>query len=447
MSVLQRFPRLNNLWVDLKHRVGHRLARRRASYDREFDVDQPRDVLLVVVDSLRADHVGGFGHDRPTTPTLDSFDAAAFPRAVAASPWTFPSIPSLLSGRYPHQHGGTFDEGPRDLSSEQFPRRPNPSIPMLPDLLSAAGYDTGLVTAIPMAERAVGDRFDSVSVRYEDAAGRVDDALAWLDGRDRWFLQVQLGDPHAPLDVPDRHRPTFDVPDVDGLEDWRFRETTDDPSFETYRDARLRAYDAAIRGADDELGRLLDAVDDETIVVVCGDHGEAFWEHVALERELNDDPRGYYGTDHGHSVFEELARVPLWIRAPTLPASVRRERVSLVDVFPTVLAALGATAPDCDGVDRHGDGAAEPILCEETAYGENQRAVWLDERKLISVPETGERRAFDLRSDPGERDPLAEIPRDLEDVLASFEGDVRGGDRMDVDDETRDRLSELGYIE
>jgi len=448
MSVLQRFPRLNNLWVDLKHRVGHRLERRRTSYDRECDVDEPRNVLLIVIDSLRADHVGGFGHDRPTTPTLDAFDAASFPRAVAASPWTFPSIPSLLSGRYPHRHGGTFDEGARDLSSEQFPHRPNPSIPMLPDLLSSAGYDTGLVTAIPMAERAVGDRFDSVSVRYDDAAGRVDDALSWLDGRDRWFLQVQLGDPHAPLDVPDRHRSTFDVPEMDGLEDWRFRETTDDPEFEAYRDARRRAYDAAVRGADDEVGRLLDAVDDETVVVVCGDHGEAFWEHVALERELNDDPRGYYGTDHGHSVFEELARVPLWVRSPTLPTGVRRDPVSLVDVLPTVLGALDATVPECDGVDLHGDGRAdEPVLCEETAYGYNQRAIWLDDRKVISVADADERRAFDLRDDPDERAPLASVPDDLAEALASFEGGVRGGDRMDVDDETRDRLSELGYLE
>jgi arylsulfatase A-like enzyme len=453
VNPLERLPRLNNAWVNAKHRLSHWRDRRGRDLAREFDVPTPRNVLVVVIDCLRADHVSGFGHDRPTTPTLDAFDAAAFSRATAAAPWTFPSVPSLLSGRYPRNHGGRFDADPRDLSSEQFPRRPDPSVPMLPDLLAGAGYDTGLVTAIPMAEKAAGDRFAHVDVRYTDAAERVATAREWLAGRDRWCLHLHLGDPHAPLDVPDGHRATFDVPDVDGLADWSYRESTDADGFDAYRDARTRAYDAAIRGADDALADLLATVDDETVVVVCGDHGEAFWEHPDLERRLNDDPRGYYATDHGHSTFEEVATVPLWLRAPgvaDLDARATDARVSLADVLPTVLAALDADVPPgVDGVALPADADPDrPIVCEETAYGYDQVATYLGDRKLISVPETGAEVAFDLTADPGETTPLERVPADLREAAAAVGGgDVAGGDRMAVDDEARDRLSELGYLE
>ncbi|USZ68049.1 sulfatase [Halorussus salilacus] len=468
MNPLKRFPRANNAWMDLKHRVAHwRKRRKRREFGgragADLTVTDPRNVLVVVLDCLRADHVSGFGHDRPTTPALDRFadEAAAFSNAKAPSSWTFPSIPSLLSGRYPHEHGGRMAADPRNLSSEQFPSRPRADVPMLPDLLESAGYDTGMVTAIPMAEEAVGDRFRHVSVRYTDASERVDAAREWLSGRDRWFCHLHLGDPHAPLDIPDEHRETFGVPETDGLEDWRFREGTGDggDDFESYRDAKLRAYDAAIRGADDALADLLADLPDDTVVVVCGDHGEAFWEHPGLERRLNHDPRGYYATDHGHSVLEEVARVPLWVRAPGVETGVTDRPVSLVDVAPTILSALGADVPEvlggpedlnsADGLS--GRSLAEaasdrPLLCEETAYGYNQRAVWHDGEKLVAVPETGERAAFALDGYL-EGDPLDSVPDHLDAALAGFGSGVAGGERMDVDDDTRDRLAELGYLE
>lgn len=464
MNPLTRFPRLNNAWMDLKHRVGHWRKRRdrdvRGGME-DVSIADPRSVLVVVVDCLRADHVSGFGHDRETTPALDRFadDAASFSNAKAPSPWTFPSVPSLLSGRYPHEHGGRMTADPRNLSSEQFPRRPRADVPMLPDLLEGAGYDTAMITAIPMAEEAVGDRFQRVSVRYTDASERVAAAREWIAGRDRWFCHLQLGDPHAPLDVPDEHRETFDVPEMADLDDWWFRESTEDASdegasvenageeFEAYRDARLRAYDAAIRGADDALADLLDDLPDDTVVVVCGDHGEAFWEHPELERRLNDDPRGYYATDHGHSVLEEVARVPLWISAPGLEPGHSDDPVSLIDAFPTVLSALGADVPagstGCDLGDLPDE---RTLLCEETSYGYNQRAVWHRGRKVVSVPEIGETLAFELDGYL-EGDPLDSVPDHLEAALSEFGPGVEGGDRMDVDDDTRDRLAELGYLE
>ncbi|WP_158055937.1 sulfatase [Halorussus halophilus] len=458
MNPVKRFPKLNDAWMEFKHRVVHWQARRERGVSHETSVENPKNVLAVVVDCLRADHVSKFGHDRKTTPFLDSFDAAAFSNAKCASPWTFPSIPSLLSGKYPHEHGARFDNDPRNLSSEQFPRRPRDEVATLPDLLESAGYDTGLVTAIPMAAKAVGDRFQHVSVKYTDAEERVSAAREWIAGRDRWFCHLHLGDPHAPLDIPNRHRETFDVPEMEQLEDWRFRDSTGEggsederEEFAAYREAKLRAYDASIRGADDALAGLLSELPDDTVVVVCGDHGEAFWEHPELERRLNDDPRGYYATDHGHSVLEEVARVPLWIRAPGLDSTTSDAPVSLIDVAPTVLSALGAEVPEgVSGRALSGDASPSddqrPILCEETAYGYNQRAVWHSGQKVVAVPKTGETLAFDLDSYL-EGDTLEEVPEHLEDALASFGAGVSGGDRMDVDDDTRDRLAELGYLE
>lgn len=466
MNPLKRFPRVNNAWMDLKHRTSHWRRRRSREVRRSVTASDPRNVLVVVVDCLRADHVSGFGHDHETTPGLDRFadDAAAFSNAKAPSPWTFPAVPSLLSGRYPHEHGGRFESDPRNLSAEQFPKRPSAHVPMLPDLLEGAGYDTAMITAIPMAEKAVGDRFQHVNVRYTDAAERVSAAREWISGRSRWFCHLHLGDPHAPLDIPDRHRETFDVPAMDDIQDWRFRETTDAEGFDAYRNARLRAYDAAIRGADDALTPFLTDLPDDTVVVVCGDHGEAFWEHPELERRLNDDPRGYYATDHGHSTLEEVARVPLWIRAPGVEIGFKAHPVSLVDVAPTVLSAIGSDAPTGitgkslalpnDAIDRESEGSQKesvegddrPLLCEETAYGYNQRAVWCGDEKVISVPEMGDIAAFSLEGYL-EADPLDSVPDHLEDALASFGAGVAGGEQMEVDDDTRERLGELGYLE
>lgn len=186
------------------------------------------------------------------------------------------------------------------------------------------------------------------------------------------------------------------------------------------------------------------------MVVVCGDHGEAFWEHPELERELNDDPRGYYATDHGHSVLEEVARVPLWVRAPGLDstAGVSETAVSLVDVAPTVLSALGAEVPESVSGQSLGGKMddSRAILCEETAYGYNQRAVWHEGQKVVAVPKTGNTLAFDLDGYL-EANPLQEVPEHLEDALKSFGAGVSGGERMDVDGDTRDRLAELGYLE
>lgn len=447
MNPLKRFPRVNNAWVDLKHRVGHRLRRRDRAVEFEAAATDPRNVLVVVVDCLRADHVSGFGHDRATTPTLDGLDAGAFSNAKTASTWTFPSVSSLLSGQYPHQHGVGFDSDPRNLSAEQFPQRMRRDVATVPDLLGAAGYDTGMVTAIPMAEKAVGDRFEDVSVRYTPATERVAAAREWIADRDRWFCYLHLGDPHVPLDIPDKHRRTFDVPEMDGIDDWRFRETTDGEEFDAYRDAKLRAYDAAVRGADDALRELLATLDDDTVVAICGDHGEAFWDHPQLERRLNDDPRGYYATDHGHSVLEEVARVPLWIRAPGVECSTSDRPVSLIDVAPTVLSALGIDPPEAAA----GRSLTEPptdrtLLSEETAYGYNQRAVWLNGRKAITVPETGERLAFELDGYL-EGEPIEAVPQELDAALSSFGEGVKGADQMDVAGDTRDRLEELGYLE
>lgn len=449
MNPLNRFPRLNNTWVDLKHRINHWRRRRNREFSGEVRISNPKNVLIVVIDCLRADHISGFGYKRNTTPFLDDFDAAAFSNVKAASPWTFPSVPSLLSGEYPHNHGARPTSDPRNLSTADFPTRPRRSLPTLPDLLESVGYDTGMITAIPMAERAVGERFQDVSVKYTDAQERVRFASKWITDRDRWFCYLHLGDPHVPIDIPDVHHETFDIPNVDGIEDWRFRETTDQESFEAYRDARIRAYDAAIRGVDDALETLFKAIPEDTVVVVCGDHGEAFWDHPELERQLNDDPRGYYATDHGHSVLEELTRVPLWIRTPGLERGRSDQPISLVDVTPTILSALGSNSGDRVSGQPISKLAVKDderiILCEDTAYGYNQRAVWRNGDKLITVPETGEKVAFKL-DDYLEEDPLEAIPESLELVLAEFGPIMQGGNQVTVDAETRNHLEELGYL-
>lgn len=129
---------------------------------------------MIVGDCLRADHVSGFGYDRETTPTLEDLDPAAFLNAKAPIPWKFSLVSSLLSGQYLCKHGGCPDPDRRNLSAGELPQRPLANSPTLSDLLETAGYDTGLITAIPMTKKAVGGRFQHVSVHYTGASGRVD---------------------------------------------------------------------------------------------------------------------------------------------------------------------------------------------------------------------------------------------------------------------------------
>ena len=297
----------------------------RESQDR---VDPGRHVVLVIVDTLRADHVGVSGRaKRDATPNLDRLArrGAWFVDAHSAAPWTPPSVRSILTGLDPAVHG--LDRDAADYARE-VPGLPERAL-TLAQLLGRAGWRTAAVTGGGGVERVYGfDRgfetwFQAEHATGVDVAGGVDRALAWLDGlgkADRGFLLLHTYEVH----LPNTHH-LF--------------------AAEEAGDERVRAsaaYDGDLAFADRELGRFFDGLESRgllgrSLVVLTSDHGEDLFERDVPGHEV----------DHGHHLHGELTHVPLFFTAPGLvPArGAVAGTVSLLDVVPTVLSLVGVAPP------------------------------------------------------------------------------------------------------
>ena len=344
-----------------------------------------RNLVLITIDTLRADHVGAYGDARARTPTLDALAARGvlFERAFSAAPITLPSHATLMTGRYPPGHGAR-DNG----------MHVSPSVATLATTLKAKGFATAaFVAAFPLDHQFGLDRgFDVYGDRMprgpdgklqnERSASRVvDEAVGWLRTiqnpasarASRFFLWVHLFEPHAPYGDPRSGRSTID------------------------------RYDDEIATADREAGRLLAALGpqaSDTAVVLAGDHGEAFGEH------------GEYA--HSIFVYDTTLRVPLVVSGPGVPAAHVPDAVTLADVAPTAARLVGERIGDVDGIDlspawRGGSLPRRELYAESFAplveFGwAPLRAVRSDRWKLIAAP-TPE--LFDVTSDASEENNLA----------------------------------------
>ncbi|MBW2421989.1 MAG: sulfatase, partial [Deltaproteobacteria bacterium] len=249
--------------------------------------EPPKNVLFIVVDTLRWDHVGVYGAARATTPAIDALaaDSVRFERAYSTAPWTIPSVASMLTGLYPHAHGAMHFRS-------QLP----PSVDTLAEILSAQGYATAASVSHTVLNRL--RRFGQGFDRYLDSEaqghkhlstpGVTDQAIAFLKGfekQDRpFFLFIHYFDPHYAF----RHHPQlgFTNPPVERLTGsesiTRLREMLPEMT-RAELDFILALYDEEIRFTDGGIGRVLDALrelglDDETLVVFTADHGEEFGE-------------------------------------------------------------------------------------------------------------------------------------------------------------------------
>jgi arylsulfatase A-like enzyme/Tfp pilus assembly protein PilF len=385
---------------------------------------EARHLVLVTIDTLRADRVGAYGYARARTPHIDGLAARGvrFDHAYATAPVTLPSHASLMTGLYPPGHGGRHNGIRVDSSVQSIART-----------LSAAGFATGaFVTAFPLDRRFGLDAgFDTYSDRMpRGARGRpdnerpgrvaVDEALAWLatnraEAR-RLFLWVHLFEPHAPYGQPGAGRPV------------------------------ANRYDDEIAESDVQVGRILEALGPDaasTIVVVASDHGEAFGEHGEISHSL--------------FVYDTTLRVPLVIAGPGVPARIVSSPVSLVDVVPTVLPLLKLAPFDSDGIDLSrtftgADIAPRELYAESFAplldFGWSPlRSIRSGGFKYIEAPRA---ELYDTTRDPEEAQDLStiDVPRvaELRDRVGRYSGAALDVDsRQPVDREALGRLQALGY--
>lgn len=345
----------------------------------------PRRVLLVFVDTLRADHTSLHGYARDTTPGLRAWSAGAavFEEARSVAPWTLPAARTALTGDQPERWG---------------------EVPTLPAVLAEDGF----ATAAFVANTFMSDRYDMAedwgAHRFEllaPAEAQVDRALDWLDrhaDRDA-ALMVHFMDAHLPYRDPPATRGLWagERPEaIDHLDVNTLRRLTErGEATDEVRDWVTARYDQNIRAVDEALGPLLEAVGDDAVVVLFSDHGEELWDHGDFE--------------HGHTLYDELLRVPLAIRAPGMPAGRVAAPVSLLDLTPTVLDLLGLPAR---GQGRSLVGAARgdakalaalrtrPQAFGRPLYRSDAWGVLAGGRKW--VVREGKQRVWDVAADPGE---------------------------------------------
>jgi arylsulfatase A-like enzyme len=446
----------------------------------------PRPNLLVLsIDTLRADHVGCYGYSLPTTPSIDSIarNGTRFDLARSVSPWTLPSFASMFTGRYPTRHGAGARGPLRDISHET-PQVIAPGVPTLAERLRDSGYRTAAITSNPYLRLGPLRGFQT-SIAKAVRADRIGSlSRSWIQTNARkqpWALWVHFNDPHEPTKASNSYlralgygRGVINDPRRKALERWGDddlhlgrSQTTDDVA--SALRTKVALYDASIRQVDTEIGRILEllhrrGVLRNTLVVVVSDHGEEFHDHVEAERAWAADPRGITGIGHGHTLYDEQLRVPLILMGPGVGVrDVIAEQIPLVDLMPTVLGLLRVEAPtELDGQDRRSwikarQRAPLPMLAEGLAYGPD-RVGYCDGRyKLIADRSGHALRLFDLVQDPLELNNAVALIDSLPWATAMRDSLVRWSGRLLMDapadvatdelsDEMREGLKSLGYV-
>ena len=392
---------------------------------------QPPDVVLITVDTLRADRVGG-----ALTPAINAVGAggARFLAARTTVPLTLPAHVSLMTGALPTQTGVRLN------GAHRF----NDSRPTLARLFKDAGRDTAAFVGAFVLDRQFGlatgfDTYDDQIARAPDAPLRLeaerpaaavaDRAIAWVRGRPQtagvprrpFFLWAHFYDPHAPY-----------TPPADALA----RSGGD-------------AYGGEVAYVDAEIGRLLRAISEAgggrpVITAILGDHGESLGEHG--ERT------------HGMLLYDGAVRIPLVIAGPGVAAGEHRQAVSIADVAPTLLRLSGLAAPagarGMWGRDLFSTTAREADIYAETMYprvmGWSGLTALVEERWKVIVPEGAGGELYDLANDPAERADAAESRPEIVQAASARLAGIASAETASApaaaSAEAQDRLRALGYV-
>jgi arylsulfatase A-like enzyme/Flp pilus assembly protein TadD len=393
---------------------------------------RPLNLVLVTIDTLRADRLGCYGYSKIETPNLDALarKGVLFENALAQAPLTAPSHASMMTGLYPTMHK-VRDTGGFVLS---------PSNATLASTLQEQGWDTAAFVGASVLKKRFGfsrgftvydDEFgksgESVEGTRERRAGEVvDRAVAWLGSQSGkpFFLWVHVYDPHMPYDPPSPFREKY----------------------------KGRLYDGEVAYTDQQLGRLFDAIAQKspggnTLIAVLSDHGESFSEH------------GEYA--HGVFLYDATLRIAFMLSGPGVPAGLRvKQQARSIDLFPTLLELMGGKAPEAvqgaslvpafTGKEVPAAWSYEETLFPKINMGWAElRGIRTNRWKYIRAPRP---ELYDLAQDTGETvNVIASHPaefRELEAKLKTVAGS-QGAEKVEtaaLDQRTMSELKSLGYL-
>jgi arylsulfatase A-like enzyme len=400
------------------------------------------NVVLITVDTLRPDRLGYAGHTRPTSPTIDQLarEGLVFPNSYSVSGWTLPSIATIMTGRYPRDHGATDFHWAVDLA-----------LPSLASALRSKGYDTrafvshiiltptyGLSEGFHMYDASILD----VGHPHNVSSGAQLTDLVIERTRDMtepYFLWVHYFDPHFQY-MPHPEWKAFGSTDIDRYDQ--------EIAFTDSQISRLFAYLRKKKG-----------LDTRTITVFTADHGEEFMDH---------------GAKYHDTLYDEVLRSPLIVKAPFIEPGVNESVAQQIDVMPTIFAMLGveadSTLPGRNLLDP--SGRAGPVFLERDRPPQfNQRGVILGDYKLWMVERADTTRIprsslavftppknvfpgiylFDLKNDPKEmRNIYAQDDAKAIELMVMiaehFVMEKTGTREVRIDDKLREKLRSLGYL-
>jgi arylsulfatase A-like enzyme len=426
------------------------------------------DIVLITVDALRADHLGVYGYDRPTSPNLDALarEAAVVRDHIAQAPYTKASVATLFTGRFPSSHktytvSSSFAQSMTGHVDGALPMTDvlDSKLWTLAGALTSAGYTTIGLNTNPFLLKDFGFASGFQEYRFLSGAGVfasarevTREALRRLErrtARQPVFLWMHLMEPHSPYAPPARTRALFPPrqparpAERSVIPPWL---SEGGPPDANYYEA---LYDAEIADVDAAIGEFVDALRQrdlwqQVVFVVTSDHGEEFFDHGGFE--------------HSNTLYDEMLRVPLFIKSPGLRPGMREIQTQAVDLAPTLAIAAGATVPrDLAGADisatlQRGAGA-DPIAFAERPG--DRFAIRTREWKLISTLD-GHDELFHLATDRLERVNLAtkepdQVARLRERMAAVLAGAYRAGaavrqDVAPIPPGVLERLKALGYV-
>ena len=424
-------------------------------------------VFVFLVDVLRADHLGCYGYERPTSPNIDRFaqDAVLFEDAMAQSSYTKTSVASLFTGRFPHRHGvyrGDLTDTANRITSDTLAR----SYHTLAEYMTRAGYMTlGLVHNGNLRPYM---GFDQGFAFYDNDPGYIPVmAESFRDLRETWagrrplFSYVHVLDLHAPYDPPDDLRDRFGRVGhrFDGYDHtlWTefmtaLRRGNQELSADDVTDLEA-LYDAELLYVDEWIGSMLDGLReaglyDDSLIVFLADHGDGFWEHDFIS--------------HSTVLYQEVVHVPLIVKLPGSKNAGTRVQgaVGLVDVLPTLLDFVGTdVVEEVDGrslLDVLHDPGSSPLepwdyVSEYRTLAAVRSGRWkllLDHRSA-----SDKRKLFDIQNDPGESNNLhdaePEVAQRLGELLNSIprkRAQLPQNEQAVLDEKTIAELKALGYL-
>lgn len=422
---------------------------------------RPKNVILILVDTLRADHLGIYGYSRPTSPNVDAFarESLKFENARSQASCTFPSANSILTSRYPSAFLGQPPKSPLGIPD---------NIPSIAEILKERGFRTAAVSASPVVRSTpgrfnpgagFGRGFDSF---HEDCvwrpAGCVNRAaLPLLQSTDErpFFLYLHYMDPHGPYSPPKvGRRWAVGQPDKKFIRDGNPNPIGDmiykgapDPGI-TPADIQFLVdlYDDEIASFDRHFANLLKALResgrlDDTIVVFTSDHGEEFLEHGHIK--------------HCRTLFDSSIKIPMFLHIPGVEARVLKQPVQNLDLVPTILDYLGIAGLQFEGKSLRPmvegtEGTGELDLHQYGMQG-TLRSAADGRHKLIHDLGKGSFALYDLQADPRETgDRLRQERRafhGLREALTAWLRRTEGKGKAEESLEAERKLRSLGYLE